>query len=82
MALREGYRAFREGVTEDTFILGCTSPMLPAAGLVDGMRISIDIFENWTAVKNVFRRVLQAVLLSQKRLYQRRGLPDCTEKGE
>lgn len=59
MALREGYRAFREGVTEDTFILGCTSPMLPAAGLVDGMRISIDIFENWTAVKNVFRRVLK-----------------------
>lgn len=59
MALREGYRAFKEGATEDTFILGCTSPMLPAAGLVDGMRISIDIFENWTAVKNVFRRVLK-----------------------
>ena len=59
MALREGYRAFREGVTEDTFILGCTSPMLPTAGLVDGMRISIDIGENWTGVKNVFRRVLK-----------------------
>lgn len=59
MALREAYRAVREGATEDTFILGCTSPMLPAAGLVDGMRISIDIFEDWAAVKRVFRRVIK-----------------------
>ena len=59
MNLREGYRVLRSAVTEDTFILGCTSPLVPSAGLVDGMRVSCDIFERWQSVKDVFMSVFK-----------------------
>ncbi len=59
MNLREGCRIMRSAVTEDTFILGCTSPLAQAAGVVDGMRVSCDIFEKWESVKDVFMRVFK-----------------------
>ena len=67
MNLREGYRVMRSAVTIDTFILGCTSPLAQAAGAVDGMRVSCDIFERWESVKDVFARVF-------KRFYYHRRL--------
>ena len=74
MNLREGYRVMRSAVTEDTFILGCTSPLAQSAGVVDGMRVSCDIFDQWEAVKDVFMRVF-------KRFYYHKRLfindPDC-----
>jgi alpha-galactosidase len=74
MNLREGYRVMRSAVTEDTFILGCTSPLAQSAGVVDGMRVSCDIFDRWEAVKDVFMRVF-------KRFYYHKRLfindPDC-----
>lgn len=74
MNLREGYRVMRSAVTEDTFILGCTSPLAQSAGVVDGMRVSCDIFERWESVKDVFARVF-------KRYYYHKRLfindPDC-----
>ncbi len=45
-------------VSEDTFILGCTAPFGGGVGLVDGMRVSCDIFEHWGSICDVFNSVL------------------------
>ncbi|MBO5766318.1 MAG: alpha-galactosidase [Lentisphaeria bacterium] len=46
-ALRRGLAAIREGFGEDGFILGCTTPLGPVVGLVDGERIGTDIAKGW-----------------------------------
>ncbi len=45
-AFREGMQIIRKAV-RDSFILGCGSPLLPAAGYVDGMRIGPDTAPYW-----------------------------------
>ena len=56
---RKCLQVIQSAVPENTFILGCTAPFGSAIGLVDGMRVSCDIFENWNAVCNVFNSVLK-----------------------
>jgi alpha-galactosidase len=46
-ALRAGLQAIRQGVGEDTFLLGCGCPFGPAIGLVDAMRIGPDTAPSW-----------------------------------
>ncbi|MGZ3679885.1 MAG: alpha-galactosidase [Ktedonobacterales bacterium] len=46
-ALRDGLRLIRETVGEDTFLLGCGSPLLSAVGLLDAMRIAPDVAPHW-----------------------------------
>ena len=46
-ALRRGLEAIREGFGDDGFILGCTTPLGPVIGLVDGERIGTDIAKKW-----------------------------------
>jgi len=45
-AYRRGLQAIRAGVGRD-FILGCGAPLLPSAGLVDGMRVGEDTAPFW-----------------------------------
>jgi alpha-galactosidase len=47
-AFRKGMEAVRQGIGEDTFLLGCGCPFGPAIGLVDAMRIGPDTAPNWT----------------------------------
>ncbi len=56
---RLGLKLFRENVTKDTFLLGCTTPFGGAIGLVDGMRVSGDVFERWESLRTVFNAVLK-----------------------
>lgn len=56
---RLGLKTFRENVTEDTFLLGCTAPFGGAIGFVDGMRVSGDVFERWESLRTVFNAVLK-----------------------
>ena len=56
---RLGLKTFRENITEDTFLLGCTAPFGGAVGYVDGMRVSGDIFERWESLRRVFNAVLK-----------------------
>jgi len=46
-ALARGLRAFREGIGEGAFLLGCGCPLGPAAGVVDAMRVSPDTGPWW-----------------------------------
>lgn len=46
-ALRDGLRIIRETVGDETFLLGCGSPLLSAVGLVDAMRIAPDAALHW-----------------------------------
>lgn len=46
-AFRKGMEAVREGIGEDTFLLGCGCPFGPAIGLVDAIRIGPDTAPNW-----------------------------------
>ncbi len=55
---RRCMEVINEAVPDDTFILGCTSPFGPSIGLVDGMRVSSDIFGDWDSLKVVFNAVL------------------------
>ncbi len=45
--LRDGLRAIRRGIGDDAFLLGCGSPMGPAVGIVDAMRIGPDVAPHW-----------------------------------
>ena len=45
--LRRGLAAIRAGAGEDAFLLGCGSPLGPAVGLVDAMRIGPDVAPCW-----------------------------------
>jgi alpha-galactosidase len=47
-AFRAGLEAIREGIGTASFLLGCGSPLLPAVGLVDAMRVSPDVAPWWT----------------------------------
>ncbi|MCD6551229.1 alpha-galactosidase [Thermotoga sp.] len=46
-AFRLGMETIRKAVGEESFILGCGSPLLPAVGYVDGMRIGPDTAPFW-----------------------------------
>ncbi len=53
-SLRMGLDAIRDGAGEDGFLLGCGSPLGPAIGVVDAMRIGADVTPYWS---NVIDRV-------------------------
>ena len=46
-ALRAGIEALRAAAGEDAFLLGCGSPLGPAIGLVNAMRIGTDTHWTW-----------------------------------
>jgi alpha-galactosidase len=50
-ALRAGLAAVRQGIGEAAFLLGCGSPLLPAVGAVDAMRVSADVAPWWAPVR-------------------------------
>ena len=45
-ALRNGLKAIRN-VAKDRFVLGCGTPLSPAVGLCDGMRVGYDVSSHW-----------------------------------
>lgn len=60
---RLGLRTIRENITPDSFILDCTAPLGGACGLVDGMRVSCDVFERWESLIDVFNATLNRFYL-------------------
>ncbi len=79
-AFRRGLSAIREGFGDDGFILGCTAPFGPCAGLVDGERIATDITPYWyrehfgrneeaPTVPNVCRNGIQHAYMHRKLWY-------------
>jgi alpha-galactosidase len=44
---RKGLEAIRAAAGEETFLLGCGSPIGPSLGLVDAMRVGPDVNEIW-----------------------------------
>lgn len=60
---REAFKIITEAVTEDTFLLACTSPMGASIGLCDGIRVSADIFERWESLKDLARQVIKRYYL-------------------
>lgn len=59
-ALRRGFQAIRKGMGEK-FILGCTSPLGPEIGLVNGARIGTDITPYWQTDDAVFYKEAPSV---------------------
>jgi alpha-galactosidase len=53
-AYREGMRVIRKAAG-DNFVLGCGAPLLPSAGLVDGMRIGEDTAPYWKTKPSPFQ---------------------------
>jgi alpha-galactosidase len=54
-AYRQGLRAVREAIGPAGFLLACGAPLLPAAGLVDGMRIGEDTAPYWKTKPSAFQ---------------------------
>jgi alpha-galactosidase len=48
-AYRRGLGAIRAAIGPDRYLLGCGAPIGPSIGLVDGMRVSADVKEEWHA---------------------------------
>jgi alpha-galactosidase len=44
---REAITAIREAVGDDVYLLGCGAPMLPSAGVLDGVRVGPDVGPFW-----------------------------------
>ncbi len=44
---RNAVKAVRDGITDDSFLLGCGAPLGPCVGLVNAMRISMDTAPEW-----------------------------------
>jgi alpha-galactosidase len=53
-AYREGLRTIRRAAGKD-FVLACGAPLLPSAGLVDGMRIGEDTAPHWKTKPSGFQ---------------------------
>jgi len=53
-AYREGMRVIRRAAGKN-FVLGCGAPLLPSAGLVDGMRIGEDTAPHWKTKPSGFQ---------------------------
>ncbi len=56
----------RDSVPEDTFLLACTAPFLPSAGIVHGIRSSCDIFGDWNSLLEVMNRTLKRYYYHKK----------------
>ena len=81
-AYRQGLRVIRKAVG-GSFVLGCGAPLLPSAGLVDGMRIGEDTAPYWKTRPSAFEGpnayfALKNALLRQF-MHRRLWLndPDC-----
>ncbi len=46
-ALRSGLEAVRAGIGDDAYLVGCGCPLLSAVGVVDAMRVSMDVAPFW-----------------------------------
>ncbi len=62
--LRRGLEIIRDAAGDETFILGCTCQWGPAIGLVDAMRVGMDVKELWEdgpepSIKHAMRTTLQ-----------------------
>lgn len=81
-AVRKGLEIIREAVG-NKFVLGCGSPLGPAVGLVDGMRIGTDVHVEWRPFWPDLSApsVSNAMLNSVTRSFMHRRLwlndPDC-----
>ncbi len=73
-AYRLGMRAILDGLSKDTYVLGCNAPMWPSLGLVHGMRVTGDI-------KRKFPTIARCRVECLGRSWQNRALwwndPDC-----
>ena len=70
---RRAAEIIKSAVTEDTYLLACTSPLLPAIGQFDALRTSMDMFERWGSLKSVAKQVFLRSYLNEKI----RTDPDC-----
>jgi alpha-galactosidase len=53
-AYRESLRVMREAMGADAFLLTCGTPILPALGLCDAMRIGPDVSYFWEAYRDAY----------------------------
>jgi len=83
-AYREGLEIIRKAVGRD-FVLGCGAPLLPSAGLVDGMRIGEDTAPYWKTEPSPFLgpNAYYALKNALLRQFMHRKLwindPDCVQ---
>ena len=87
--LRAGLAAIRRGAGEQAFLLGCGSPLGPAVGWVDSMRIGPDVAPSWEVDQPLVIPGMEPALPSTRgalrstaaRLFTHRRLwindPDC-----
>jgi len=81
-AYREGLRVIRRAAGPE-FVLGCGAPLLPSAGLVDGMRIGEDTAPYWKTKPSAFEgpNAYYALRNALMRQFMHRNLwlndPDC-----
>jgi len=65
MAYRKMLSIIQSAITEDTYYLNCTAPFSCSVGLVDGMRVSGDIFGSWRNLKIIFERVIKRYYMNR-----------------
>lgn len=62
---RRSFEIIRRAVGDDVFILSCSSPIMAAVGLADSVRSSVDIFERYASLLDVFGRSLNRSYLGK-----------------
>lgn len=65
MAYRKALELIRGAAYPGTFILDCTAQLSASCGLVDGMRMSGDVFGHWGSLKNIMYRTLKRYYMNR-----------------
>lgn len=60
---RKSFEIIRRAVGNDVYILSCSSPIMACLGLADSVRTSVDIFERYASLLDVFGRSLNRTYL-------------------
>lgn len=86
-SLRLGLDAVRDGIGDESFLLGCGCPFGPAVGVVDAMRVSADVApvwapdNHWPGIYEAAPAAVNAIAASVLRAPLHRRLfindPDC-----
>ena len=86
-SLRLGLDAVRDGIGDESFLLGCGCPFGPAVGVVDAMRVSADVApvwapdNHWPGLYETAPAAVNAIAASVLRAPMHRRLfindPDC-----
>lgn len=71
--MQKAYEIIKKAITQDTYLLGCSSPLGALSGNVDSIRCGVDILELWSSLKDVAQQISKRLYINHYATVD----PDC-----